>query len=186
MQTNFEPCSFSSSSNSLKQPAPIFVMLLWMKSVFEGNGETRGADNGEHARDTSFLMDVESVGTVGIHPKGKKIYREKERVVNVRHHRVDDGGEACSSTEGLHSSDLREKVGVEFTNTNSEQFSAEGHSKRNEKLFFGGNVVSIHISSICLPFALEQGGWPEFCKIDFLPPQDKSLFCDMLTCYFFP
>ena len=43
----------------------------------EGSLESRGAENGEYARDTSSLIDMEGVGTVEVHQKGKKIYRKK-------------------------------------------------------------------------------------------------------------
>ncbi|KAI4301784.1 hypothetical protein L6164_035031 [Bauhinia variegata] len=104
----------------------------------EGSIESRGAENGEYARDTSSLMDMEGVGTVDFHGKGKKIYRKKEKVENVGNHLLDDGGEACSGTEeGFNISSSREKVDIEVTNAKSEQFSVKGQRKRNKKLFFG-------------------------------------------------
>ena len=112
----------------------------------EGSLESRGAENGEYARDTSSLMDMEGVGTVEVHQKGKKIYRKKERVENIGHHQVDDSGEACSGTEeGLASSSLREKVDIEVSNAKSEQLSLKGQRKSSKKLFFGGNAVTNYL-----------------------------------------
>ncbi|KAF7805111.1 protein ALWAYS EARLY 2 isoform X3 [Senna tora] len=103
----------------------------------EGSMESGGAENGEYAKDTSSLMGMEGVGTVEVHQKGKKIYRKKERVENVRNHQLDDGGEACSGTEeGLYFDSLKEKVDVEVTNAKPEQ-SPKFQRKRSKKLFFG-------------------------------------------------
>ncbi|KAJ7973358.1 Protein ALWAYS EARLY 3 [Quillaja saponaria] len=104
----------------------------------EGSTESRGAENGEYGKDTSSLMDMEGVGTVEVHQRGKKFYRKKEKVENDGNHQLDDGGEACSGTEeGLHSSALREKVDIEVNDAKSEQFFLQGQRKRSKKLFFG-------------------------------------------------
>ncbi|XP_061348443.1 protein ALWAYS EARLY 2-like [Gastrolobium bilobum] len=77
--------------------------------------ESRGAENGEYTRDTSSLMNMEGIGTVEVHQKGKKNYAKKKRVEIVGNY-LDDGGEACNGTEeGLNFS-LKEKVVIEGTN----------------------------------------------------------------------
>ncbi|KAF7817907.1 uncharacterized protein G2W53_023362 [Senna tora] len=48
------------------------------EECLEGSVESRGAENGEYARDSSSLMNMEGVGTVEIHRKGKKIYRKRK------------------------------------------------------------------------------------------------------------
>lgn len=121
------------------------------EEFLEGSIESRGAENGEYARDTSSLMDMEGIGTVEVLQKGKKIYRKKERVENVGNHQLDDGGEACSGTEeGLSFSSLKEKVDIEVTNTKLEQSSLKSQRKRSKKLFFGGNPVTGQIFCKCL------------------------------------
>lgn len=108
------------------------------EDCLEGSVESGEAENGEYARDTSSLMNMEGVGTVEVHQKGKKIYRKKERAENVRNYQLDDGGEACSGTEGgLYFNSLKEKVDSEVINAKPEQFSPKGQGKRSKKLFFG-------------------------------------------------
>ncbi|MED6120142.1 hypothetical protein PIB30_018353 [Stylosanthes scabra] len=104
------------------------------EEFMEGSIESRGAENGEHARDTSSLKEMEGSGTVEVNQKRKKVYRKKERKENVGTLLLDDGGEACSGTEeGLNCS-LKEKVDVEVTNAKP--------LKRSKKLFFGADESS--------------------------------------------
>ena len=78
-------------------------------------------------------MDMEGVGTVEVHHKGKKFYRREEKVED------DDGGEACSGTEeGLNVSNLKGKVDVEISNTKTTRISPQSQRKRSKKLFFRG------------------------------------------------
>lgn len=84
-------------------------------------------------------MDMEGVGTVEVHQKGKKFYRKKQKVEDRENHQSDDGGEACSGTEeGLNVNALNGKVDAEFSNVKAERFSLQGQRKRSKKLFFGG------------------------------------------------
>ncbi|KAJ1380909.1 SANT/Myb domain [Sesbania bispinosa] len=107
------------------------------EECLEGSIESRGAENGEYARAASSLMNVEGIGTVKVHQKGKKNYGKKERGEAVGNHLLDEGGEACSGTEeGLNFS-LKEKVDIEVTNAKPEQFSLKGQRKRSKKLFSG-------------------------------------------------
>ncbi|PON37845.1 Protein LIN-9/Protein ALWAYS EARLY [Trema orientale] len=102
------------------------------EDLFEGSVGSRGAENGDYGKDTSSLMDMEGVGTVEVHRKGKKFYGKKEKVED------DDGGEACSGTEeGLNVSSLKGKVDVEVSNAKAERVSPQGQRKRSKKLFFG-------------------------------------------------
>ncbi|KAF3438686.1 hypothetical protein FNV43_RR21450 [Rhamnella rubrinervis] len=61
-------------------------------------------------------MDMEGVGTLEVHRKGQKFYRKKENVEGMENHQSDDGGEACSGTEGLNVNALKGKVDAEFSN----------------------------------------------------------------------
>ncbi|KAM4108320.1 hypothetical protein ACJW30_03G038100 [Castanea mollissima] len=104
----------------------------------EGSIGSRGVENGDYARDTSSLMDMEGVGTVEVRRKGKKFYRKKEKVQDIANHQYDDGGEACSGTEeGLNSGVSKGKFDIEVSNSKSERFSPQGQRKRSKKLSFG-------------------------------------------------
>lgn len=107
---------------------------------FEGSVGSRGAENGDYGKDTSSLVDMEGVGTVEVHRKGKKFYGKKERVED------DDGGEACSGTEGLNVSSLKGKVDAEVSNAKAERVSPQSQRKRSKKLFFGGTFYYFLIS----------------------------------------
>ncbi|TXG65482.1 hypothetical protein EZV62_006757 [Acer yangbiense] len=50
----------------------------------EGRIESKRPENGTYAGDTNSLMDMEGVGTVEVHRKGKKIYGKKMKVEEVR------------------------------------------------------------------------------------------------------
>ncbi|XP_024026911.1 protein ALWAYS EARLY 2 [Morus notabilis] len=102
------------------------------QSELEGSVGSRGAENGDYAKDTSSLVDMEGVGTVEVHRKGKKFYRKKEKVED------DDGGEACSGTEeGVNVSSLKGKADAEVSNIKAERVSPQVQRKRSKKLFFG-------------------------------------------------
>lgn len=109
----------------------------------EGSIGSRGVENGDYARDTSSLMDMEGVGTVEVRRKGKKFYRKKEKVQDIANHQYDDGGEACSGTEeGLNSGVTKGKFDIEVSNSKSERFSPQGQRKRSKKLSFGGTFLT--------------------------------------------
>ncbi|KAE9598128.1 putative transcription factor MYB/SANT family [Lupinus albus] len=105
------------------------------EEFLEGSIESRGAENGECSRDTSSLLDLGSIATVEVHQKRENNYRKKGSVENVGNHFLDNGGEACSGTEGLNLS-LKGKVDIEVTNANPEKLSQKGQRKRSKKLLF--------------------------------------------------
>ncbi|XP_041020080.1 protein ALWAYS EARLY 2 isoform X2 [Juglans microcarpa x Juglans regia] len=105
---------------------------------------SRGAENGDNARDTSSLMDMEGVGTVEVHKQGRKSYR-KEKVEDIGNNQYDDGCEACSGTEeGINFGSLQGKVDIEVSNTKSERFSVHGQRKRSKKLFLEDETTGFH------------------------------------------
>ncbi|KAF5454048.1 hypothetical protein F2P56_023743, partial [Juglans regia] len=105
---------------------------------------SRGAENGDYARDTSSLMDMEGVGTVEVHKQGRKFYR-KEKVEDIGNNQYDDGCEACSGTEeGINFGSLQGKVDIEVSNTKSERFSVHGQRKRSKKLFLEDETTGFH------------------------------------------
>ncbi|XP_059437111.1 protein ALWAYS EARLY 2-like isoform X2 [Corylus avellana] len=111
----------------------------------EGGIGSRRAENGDYARDTCSLMDMEGVGTVNVFRKGKKSYRKKEKVEDIGNHQYDDGGEACSGTEeGLNFGALKGKVNNEVSTAKSKRFSPQGQRKRSKKLFFGDESTGLH------------------------------------------
>lgn len=104
------------------------------------DGTSRGADNGAYARDTSSLVDMEGVGTVEVHPKGKKFYRKKVKVEEIGNSQSDDGGEACSGTEeGPKVNALKGKTDIDGSDAKIDEMSPQARKKRSGKRFSGGN-----------------------------------------------
>lgn len=100
-------------------------------------------ENGAYNRATKSLMDMEGVGTVEVHRKGKKFYRKKMKVEEVRNSLSDDEGEACSGTEeGL--SSRKGKVGSEISNAKKEQLPPRVQRKRSKKLYFGDESTALN------------------------------------------
>ena len=100
----------------------------WM----EGRPGSTEIASGTYARDIGPLMDMEGVGTVEVHRKGKKFYGKKIKVEEIKNHLSDDGGEACSGTEeGIIGSAIKEKVDMEISSAKNEL------SKRSKKLEIG-------------------------------------------------
>ncbi|KAL7205231.1 hypothetical protein ACSBR2_018211 [Camellia fascicularis] len=113
------------------------------EDCLEGSLGSRGAKNGDYARNTSALTD-KGVGIVDIYQKGKKVYRRKGNVEDIRINQFDDGREACSGTEeGLNVSDVKGGVDIEVTNSKIEHSSSLGKRKRNKKLFFGDETSAL-------------------------------------------
>ena len=56
------------------------------EEVLESSIESRGAENGEYARDNSSLMDTEGIDTAEVFQKEGQFYRKRERVKNVGKH----------------------------------------------------------------------------------------------------
>lgn len=103
----------------------------------------RRPENGAYTRATKSLMDMEGIGTVEVHRKGKKFYRKKMKVEEVRNSLSDDEGEACSGTEeGL--SSRKGKVGSEISNAKNEQLPPRVQRKRSKKLFFGDESTALN------------------------------------------
>ncbi|KAK0600784.1 hypothetical protein LWI29_018371 [Acer saccharum] len=108
----------------------------------EGRIESKRPENGTYVGDTNSLMDMEGVGTVEVHRKGKKIYGKKMKVEEVRSSLSDDGAEACSGTEeGLGAT--KGKAAIEVSNVKNVRFSQRGQKKRSKKLFFGDGNSSL-------------------------------------------
>lgn len=104
----------------------------------EGSAGVREHGNITHGRNTSSLVDMEGVGTVEVHRKGKKFYRKQVKVDEMRNNLSDDSGEACSGTEeGLKGSAQKGKHDIEVSSLKAEQFLSRSQRKRSKKLFFG-------------------------------------------------
>ncbi|XP_024039003.1 protein ALWAYS EARLY 2 isoform X5 [Citrus clementina] len=103
----------------------------------------RRPENGAYTRARKSLMDMEGVGTVEVHQKGKKFYRKKMKVEEVRNSLSDDEGEACSGTEeGL--SSRKGKVGSEISNAKNDHLPLQMQRKRSKKLFFGDESTALN------------------------------------------
>ncbi|KAL2345684.1 hypothetical protein Fmac_006969 [Flemingia macrophylla] len=64
------------------------------EECLEGSIESRGAEKGEYTRATSFLSNMQGIGTVEAHQRGKKIRGKKGRVETAGNH--PHGGEATT------------------------------------------------------------------------------------------
>ncbi|XWS58184.1 hypothetical protein CRYUN_Cryun08bG0013000 [Craigia yunnanensis] len=129
--------------------------------MMEGRPGGTEIASGTYARDTGPLMDMEGVGTVEVHRKGKKFYRKKIKVEEIKNNLSDDGGEACSGTEeGIIGSAMKEKVDMEISSAKNE-LSPWSQRKRSKKLVFGDESSSLdalltlaNLSTSMLPTAI--------------------------------
>ena len=97
-------------------------------------------------RDASSLVELEGIGTVEVHKKGKKFYGNKIRVEKIGNSQSDDGGEACSGTEEEQKfSTLKGKIEIEMPNAKIDETSHWGQRKRSKKFFSDGNSVLSHL-----------------------------------------
>lgn len=124
----------------------------WTEVDKEHGGITRG-------KNTASLVDMEGVGTVEVHQKGKKFYRKQVNVDEMRNSLSDDSGEACSGTEeGLKGSAQKGKRDIEVSSSKAEQFLPRSQRKRSKKLFFGDESPGLdalntlaNLSTLMLP-----------------------------------
>ncbi|GLT50448.1 hypothetical protein SLA2020_239340 [Shorea laevis] len=124
-------------------------------------GSTGGKESGDvpYGRDTVSLEDMEGVGTVEVHHKGKKFYKKKVKVEEMRNNLSNDSGEACSGTEEwLKGSAQKGKVDIEVSSAKVEQFLPRSQRKRTKKLFFGDETPALdalntlaNLSTLMLP-----------------------------------
>ncbi|EEF49841.1 always early, putative [Ricinus communis] len=104
----------------------------------------RGAHSGTYARDTSSLADMEGMGTVEVHRKGKKFYGHKVKVEEILNCQSDDGGEACSGTEeGPKVNGIKGKVDIEELNVKIDKSSPQVRKKRRDKHFSGDEFSAL-------------------------------------------
>lgn len=139
--------------------------------------------SGTDARDTGPLVDMEGVGTVEVHRKGKKIYRKKIKVAEIKNNLSDDGGEACSGTEeGVIVGSLKEKVDMEISSAKNE-LSPWSQRKKSKKLVSGDESSSLdalltlaNLSTSMLPASMMESESPVKLKEDriTLETDDKS------------
>ncbi|KAK4748829.1 hypothetical protein SAY87_015415 [Trapa incisa] len=107
------------------------------EELVEGIIGSRGTENGDYAKDTQSSKDIESIGTVDVHRKGKKIYKKKEKVGEKGRKEFEDGGEACSGTEeGDNANSSKRKVDFEVSNMKWDKSASQGQKKRSKKLSF--------------------------------------------------
>ncbi|KAI5566423.1 hypothetical protein BDE02_13G018800 [Populus trichocarpa] len=100
------------------------------------SGTGRGGPDLAYVRDASSLAEMEGIGTVEVHRKGKKFYGKKVRVEKIGNSQSDGGGEACSGTEEEQKvRTLKGKVEIEMSNAKIDETSCRGQRKRSKKLF---------------------------------------------------
>ncbi|KAJ6397535.1 hypothetical protein OIU77_018530 [Salix suchowensis] len=139
------------SESSPANPRDAFINENWSES---GIGCGGGADLA-CVRDVSSLAELEGIGTVEVHKKGKKFYGNKIRVEKNGNSQSDDGGEACSGTEEEQKfSTLKGKVEIEMPNAKIDETSHWGQRKRSKKFFFRRIAVS---------FSSEDVNYEVFC-----------------------
>ncbi|GKV18563.1 hypothetical protein SLEP1_g28925 [Rubroshorea leprosula] len=109
-------------------------------------GSTGGKESGDvpYGRHRASLVDMEGVGTVEVHHKGKKFYKKKVKVEEMRNNLSNDSGEACSGTEEwLKGSAQKGKVDIEVSSAKVEQYLPRSQRKRTKKLFFGDETPAL-------------------------------------------
>ncbi|CAK7340694.1 unnamed protein product [Dovyalis caffra] len=122
-------------------------------SLYENWSESgigRGGPDLAYARDASSLAEMEGIGTVEVHRKGKKFYGKKVKVEKVGNNQSDDDGEACSGTEEEQKvSTWKGKVDIEMSKAKIDETSHRVQRKRSKKLFsdvsFSSEVVKLEI-----------------------------------------
>ncbi|KAB2059758.1 hypothetical protein ES319_A11G328900v1 [Gossypium barbadense] len=98
--------------------------------------------SGTYARDRGPLMDMDGIGTVEVHRKGKNFYRKKIKVEESKNNLSDDGGEACSGTEGIVGNDLKRKVDMEISSA-KKKLSPCTERKRTKKHVLGDQSCAL-------------------------------------------
>ncbi|KAF9681590.1 hypothetical protein SADUNF_Sadunf05G0017400 [Salix dunnii] len=108
-------------------------------------------------RDASSLAELEGIGTVEVHKKGKKFYGNKIRVEKIGNSQSDDGGEACSGTEEEQKfSTLKGKIEIEMPNAKIDETSHWGQRKRSKKFFSDDEPADlIGLQTLALVSAME-------------------------------
>ncbi|MBA0771205.1 hypothetical protein Gotri_019703 [Gossypium trilobum] len=98
--------------------------------------------SGTYARDRGPLMDMDGIGTVEVHRKGKNFYRKKIKVEESKNNLSDDGGEACSGTEGIVGNALKGKVDMEISSA-KKKLSSCTERKRTKKHVLGDQSCAL-------------------------------------------
>ncbi|KAG6750491.1 hypothetical protein POTOM_044987 [Populus tomentosa] len=121
------------------------------------SGTGRGGPDLVYVRDASSLAEMEGIGTVEVHRKGKKFYGKKVRVEKIGNSQSDGGGEACSGTEEEQKvRTLKGKVEIEMSNAKIDETSCRGQRKRSKKLFSGDEHDDfIGLQTLALVSAME-------------------------------
>ncbi|KAF9605758.1 hypothetical protein IFM89_018154 [Coptis chinensis] len=109
---------------------------------FEGSLGSREAENGNFARDTSYMMDTEGVGTVEVKQKGKRSHGKKSKIQTAENDASDDIREACSGTEeGLTRTKAEKGRGCEYVMHPLKVSLEELYNGTSKKLSLSRNVI---------------------------------------------
>ncbi|WCJ43139.1 DIRP Myb-like DNA-binding domain [Euphorbia peplus] len=109
---------------------------------WEEGGCRKGASNGVHTRDVSTSPYMEGFGTVEVHQKRKKVYGNKVRVEEIPTCQSDDGGEACSGTEGQKVG-ARKRNDIGESNAVIDETSQQDQKKRSDTNFSGDEFFAL-------------------------------------------
>ncbi|KAJ6837548.1 protein ALWAYS EARLY 2-like isoform X2 [Iris pallida] len=102
----------------------------------EGSLGSREAENGEFARDTSYMIDTYGARTLEIHQKTKKPHEKRPIAAGGDNDQFDDDREACSGTEeGSNLWKIKDERNMETAECKIAKVS-KGSRKKSRELFF--------------------------------------------------
>ncbi|XP_011036805.1 PREDICTED: protein ALWAYS EARLY 2-like isoform X2 [Populus euphratica] len=124
------------SWDRMSESSPANLCDASINENWSESGIGRGGPDLACVRDASSLAEMEGIGTVEVHRKGKKFYGNKIRVEKIGNSQSDDGGEACSGTEKEQkASTLKGKVEIEMSNAKIDETFHRSQRKRSKKPF---------------------------------------------------
>ncbi|XP_061970278.1 protein ALWAYS EARLY 2-like isoform X4 [Populus nigra] len=145
------------SWDRMSESSPANLCDASINENWSESGIGRGGPDLACVRDASSLAEMEGIGTVEVHRKGKKFYGNKIRVEKIGNSQSDDGGEACSGTEKEQkASTLKGKVEIEMSNAKIDETFHRSQRKRSKKLFSDDEPADlIGLQTLALVSAME-------------------------------
>ncbi|KAL9393127.1 hypothetical protein Peur_012412 [Populus x canadensis] len=145
------------SWDRMSESSPANLCDASINENWSESGIGRGGPDLACVRDASSLAEMEGIGTVEVHRKGKKFYGNKIRVEKIGNSQSDDGGEACSGTEKEQkASTLKAKVEIEMSNAKIDETFHRSQRKRSKKLFSDDEPADlIGLQTLALVSAME-------------------------------
>ncbi|KAJ6775521.1 PROTEIN ALWAYS EARLY 1-RELATED [Salix purpurea] len=160
------------SWDRMSESSPANLRDAFINENWSESGIGCGGADLARVRDASSLAELEGIGTVEVHKKGKKFYGNKIRVEKNGNSQSDDGGEACSGTEEEQKfSTLKGKVEIEMPNAKIDETSHWGQRKRSKKIFSDGNSVLSHLILSVMDWQI------------IFPFQGRELYSHLIACF---